>query len=951
MPVDVPGSREDRLARADQFVEAGDAGNAAALLLQLLVVDPQDVEVLFRLASVRAAEGNLQEAIEYLAAIPEDHPEAGLPAIGQSADWYAQLQRYDEAEQRYRRVLELFPQAMEAHRQLAYLYNRQGRRHEAAVHVYELCRNGDVRQDELHSLIHLSDAMYDDPASPPGSAGEVRYWPIGQAAEARKLFMERKYGEAVDRLHEAVVAGDVPPSIVAFYGRAAAEAQDEQRSRWWLDQVDAATREYSEYWAAVGLLLLSQGRHDEAARALLEAVDRDPTDRRSIARLRSVLETLGRVEEAARWESRLNQLHGILLENNRIAHAATADVASLASLADKLDAIDRSLEAVLWRSIAAYHQQLPRSSVLALNQQLKQLVRAGEGYPSQATRLCHVDRDQFPLPRLESIPDAAASRPASGTTEEARPHPARFENIASEIGLEHAYQVASTPLAYGFSIYQSMGGAVAVIDYDLDGNADLYFTQGGADPPEFIGQQSNVLYRNLAGKLSDVKSFSATAERRYSTGVTSGDWNQDGFADLVVANIGANTMFLNNGDGTFRRASIDDRDDKALISSSLAMADLTGDALPDVFEVNYLHDPEVSRKPRMNEAGQVVESLMPQEFRPGMDRVVVNQGSGPPAFRNIGDAATDARAGLGVIVGDFDHRPGNEIFVGNDVYPNQWWTRDGDSGRWTDAAMLNGSAYGYDGSKTASMGIAAADFDRNGWLDFHITNFQDQNASLFLQDRGAYQDRNVQFGLAAASHSVLGFGTQAIDYDNDGKPDLVVANGHIENAVANHAAFEQPAQLFCNLGSRFELVEVADASGYWSRNHLGRGLARVDFDRDGRNDFVVTHLGETSALLLNRTTTTNHWLQLCLRGVTSERDAIGARIELRAGGRELSEWVVAGDGFFSRNEPLVCFGLGDAARVEELRITWPTGQTQTFRDVQADVRFLAVEHDAELFRY
>ncbi len=491
---------------------------------------------------------------------------------------------------------------------------------------------------------------------------------------------------------------------------------------------------------------------------------------------------------------------------------------------------------------------------------------------------------------------------------------------------------------------------MAVIDYDLDGNPDLYFAQGGADPPDFVGQQSNVLFRNLDGKLADVTQLAAADDHRYSIGVTVGDWNQDGFADIVVANIGANSLLLNNGDGTFTRSTMDDRDDKTILTTSLAMGDLTGDALPDVFELNYIHDSQISKRPIKNERGEVVTSLTPLDFQPGLDRLIVNDGRGQPSFQNMGDAASAARAGLGVVVGDFDHKPGNEIFVGNDVYANQLWLRN-DNGEWADVAMLKGCAYGFNGVKTASMGIAAGDFDRNGWLDFHVTNFQDESVSLYLNDGGSFQDRNIQFGLAGPSKSVLGFGTQAIDYDNDGKLDLVVANGHIEKAIGIKASFQQPAQLFCNLGARFQQVEVEDDSDYWSKNHLGRGLARLDFNRDGRMDFVVTHLGEESALLVNQTQAENHWLQLSLVGVSSERDAIGAKIQVRFDSSQLSEWVTAGDGFLCRNEVLASFGLGEIDVVDQITIEWPSGRRQTIETIKADQRLLVIENEPEPFAW
>ncbi|MEL6106981.1 MAG: FG-GAP-like repeat-containing protein, partial [Planctomycetota bacterium] len=765
-------TRDEVIAESETLLQRGKLEEAAGRLQTLLVLDPEDVEVVFRLANIRAQRGDLAGGVELLESIPVDHPDAGFPALGQSADWCLQLKRYDEAERRYRQVLQLFPRSPVAHRKLAFLYNCQGRRHEAASHVYELCRQGNVRQDELHSLIHLSHAMHsklsaDTASSAAAASDETEYLPTGRAADARLLFTQEKYREAAAALEALIAGGEQPPAVIALYGRAAAEAQDEARLTQWLSQADPTLRDFAEYWAALGLWLLTENRYDEAARALLEAIDRDPTDVRSVGRLRSVMQTLGRPEDADRVEARAVLLQQLFSINNRVADATPPDLQAIESLAQTLDSLGRGLEAVLWRTIAAYHRQAPRAEMQRWNAQLAELARSESPAGDDTARRCAIRLEEFQVPLVKLKPSTSAK---NVTTREQRIEP-RFENVAAEVGIDHAYQVAASPQPRGFSVYQSVGGAVAVFDADLDGNPDLYFAQGGSDPPNFVGTQSNVLYRNVNGVATDITEFAGAGEVRYSTGVTAGDWNQDGFADLVVANIGANLLLINNGDGTFTRQNFDNRDDKHLMTTSLAVADLSGDAIPDVFELNYLHDPQISRRPKTSPRGEVLESLMPQEFQPGLDRLILNAGDGTISFRDMKDTPSPARAGLGVVVGDFDHQSGNEVFVGNDVYANQLWRR-GEEGGWSDIAMQVGCAYGFSGAKTASMGIAAADFDGNGWLDFHITNFQGESVSHYLNDQGMFRDRNLQYALAAPSRAVLGFGTQALDFDNDGDQDL-----------------------------------------------------------------------------------------------------------------------------------------------------------------------------------
>ncbi len=922
---------------------------AAAVLRKSLLVEPNDAEVLFLLANVEAASGNLSEAIDLLGEIPADHPEAGVPALGQSADWCFQLERYDEAERRYLQVLERVPQAAPARRQLAFLYNRQGRRHEAARHIRELCKQGDIRQDELHALMVLSDAMYDDPAEPGAvPAGQRPYFPIGASGQARKWFNEKRYEDVVTGLHELVASGSAPPAIVALYGRAAAEAQDDEHFSWWLSKTDDETREFAEYWAAVAAYLLIQRQHEEALCALAEAVDRDPTDLLSIGRLRQAFIVLNDHATANRFESRWDDIRESLRLNNLIATATSPDPDAISELASMLRELDRPLEAVLWSAIEDHYRGTSATKRTQLNAQRQQLVASGNSFPSRSERLCGLDLEQFPLPTIE-IPEPTDVQIARRNTDEQAAPPAGFENVADSIGLQHTYHVASQPLKYGFSIYQMLGGAVAALDYDLDGGCDLYLAQGGADPPGFRGEQSNRLFRHAGDKLLDVTGPSATSEFQYSLGLTAGDWNQDGFPDLVITNVGRDVLLINNGDGTFTNEPLSRDSNTNRVPSSAAMADVTGDGLPDIVQASYIDDPRMTLKPTTNASGQPLQPMLPSKFRPGVNHLIENDGSGHFAVKPLMSEASETSTSLGLIVTDFDDEPGNEVFVGNDLKPNQLWVRQ-PAGGWLDVAPLLGCAFSYTGGATASMGVAASDFENNGTLDLHITNYQDENVSLFLNRGGAFQDRNVQYQLAEPSRAVLGFGTQAIDYDNDGRRDLVVTNGHIEDGVEINASYQQPPQLFSNRGGRFQLARVSDPSGYWASNHLGRGLAKLDFNRDGKMDVVITHIGQPSAMLLNRTPTDHHWLQLELVGTTSERDAIGTRVRVRCGDQEWTDWVIAGDGYLCHNESVLAFGLGEFDRVDEILVRWPDGGEQTFRDVESDSQILIVEGESVPFR-
>ena len=943
----IQASRETRLAEAKRLLTAGKLDQGKSVLREQLLTDPDDVEVIFLLAQAEASAGNLNQAIEFLGSIPEDHPEAGLPALGQAADWCMQLERYDDAEKRYLAILRLIPDAAPAHRRLAQLLNRQGRRHEASFHLRELCKQGNIRQDELHALIVVSDAMVSEPGE--ATSPELDYTPIGPGGEGRKLFTEERYPEAVDALREHIASGDAKPATVALYGRVLAEAQSDDEFVQWLGSINEEVKEYPEYWSAMGVFLASRRQHSESVRALLEALNRDSTDFRSMNRIHHMLKLVDQPELVKLWEKRWNDYRDVVVSNNNVSATKTPDAAAMDKLGDQLIQLGRELEGVMWKSLATYHRGLPAQALQPWNERRKELVATGTSFPDQAMRICGMKFEDYPLPevsRFASKTNAASGGPIKDTGPLA---PAAFTDIASQIGIEHTYEVSANKLENGFAMHNQTGGGVTVLDFDLDGQPDLYFAQGACDAPEFVSTQSNQLLRKVDATYRDVTDEATATDHRYTIGCTTGDWNQDGFPDLISANIGMSLLWINNGDGTFTAHDIPGSDEMQRMPSSIAIADLDGDNLPDMYEGNYMQSDDIGRLPKRNASGRVIEAEGPGGFPAFQDRIAINDGKGSIVPEFLGPTDAEKHHALGIVIADFDGRPGNDLFVGNDKSANQLWVRDEESGQWTDVAMLKGTAFSFGGAGTASMGIASGDFDRSGTLDIHITNFQNEPACLFLRRGDVFEDRAVQFRLGPPSQAVLGFGTQAIDYDNNGFLDLVVTNGHIDDYQNMSGPFQQKAQLFANRGNRFEEVEVNDPSGYWEDVHLGRALARLDVDQDGRVDYVVTHVGEPSALLLNETPSNGHWTQLVLVGTESERDAIGARVTVRAGDQQWTDWITGGDGYLCRNESFVPFGLGDQNRIDEITVEWPSGKNQTWASIPADQRYMLIEGESESF--
>ena len=647
---------------------------------------------------------------------------------------------------------------------------------------------------------------------------------------------------------------------------------------------------------------------------------------------------------------RHSTLRDVTLASNAIGQTSTPDPSDYETVANGLDQLGRPLEAMTWRMFAAYQSQASKAEVQALNERRRSLFRSDSAFPSREVRLCGIDLDPFPLPKID-VPDLAQTPnslqnppPDSGSPADGVSIPT-FGNIAREVGLDHTYAVASQPVEARFALYQSLGGGVAVLDYDLDGQPDLHLAQGSGDPPTMLGQNTNQLFRNIGGTLIDATEAAGVSDRRYTVGVTSGDWNQDGFPDLVVANIGNKVLLLNNGDGTFQSQVFDVDPEHEVLTSSIAMADVSGDSLPDIYSLHYVKDRAMLDRPPLDDDGNIL-TVSPSSFTPGIDSLAVNDGTGKMQHQPISVSESDASTGLGVVIADWDGEPGNEIFVGNDIRANQLWRRL-ESGEWIDIAAISGCALGVGGVETASMGIAVADFDGNGLRDIHITNFYQEPVSLFMNRGGIFQDRCVQYRLHRDSANVLGFGCQAIDINLDGRPDLAVTNGNIEKAPGE--PLQQPPQMFINLGGKFQLTDVDDPTTYWRGEYLGRGMAKLDFDQDGKQDLVITHLDSPTALMVNRTPTDHHWLSVQLVGVRSERDAIGTQVDISAGSEQWSNWIVGGDGYLCHNEPKVFFGLGSVSKIDRLVVTWPTGEQQIWTDVPLDQQILVIEQQSEPF--
>ena len=517
-------------------------------------------------------------------------------------------------------------------------------------------------------------------------------------------------------------------------------------------------------------------------------------------------------------------------------------------------------------------------------------------------------------------------------------------DVASQKELEFNYKSGAVAGSGIFYIHHQTGGGIGVLDFDRDGWPDCYCVQSGGEPMDSRGSDPNELFRNLSGeRYVAVGQTSRTDDRGYGAGIAASDVNQDGFVDLVVANIGVNVVFVNNGDGTFRRFQLSD---ESHWTTSIATGDLSGDGLPEIVEVNYTDAPKAFQHPCRGDS----PDCSPKRYLAQPDLIYSVQANGQISMSGLTKSLETRRGhGFGALIGDFDQQAGNELFVVNDTDENHFWLPTVDSGqqKLVDVASLRGCATGIGGARRGCMGLAVGDFDRNGSFDFHVTNFMNEESDLYLQLSSSFQNETSAYRMVTATTQMVGWGTQAVDFDHDGWTDLAVLNGNVVDVSSKGIAYKMKPQIFRHEGNHFQLLDAQDES-YWSKPALGRALASTDFDRDGRVDLIAGHLDSAVALLENQSTD-GHFLQLVLVGTASERDAIGATLKVTTNQGQFVNCQTGGDGFLCTNEPLLDFGLGNATRVKSLEIQWPSGQTQVLSNLVIDQRYLVVEDQEDAF--
>jgi len=532
-----------------------------------------------------------------------------------------------------------------------------------------------------------------------------------------------------------------------------------------------------------------------------------------------------------------------------------------------------------------------------------------------------------------------------------------FEDVAQDTGLRFGHRNGRQ----GENLFPEITGAgVAFLDYDDDGDLDVYLVQAGrpVDSPASVGEAMGRLFRNDLGRgpdgaprlrFTDVTEASGIRATGYGQGVAVGDYDNDGWPDLYLTNYGPNQLWRNRGNGTFEDVTAAAGCGDARWSTSALFVDYDRDGWLDLFVTAYVDYRAGTRKPCLSAAG-VADYCGPENYAPETHRLFHNRGNG--TFENVSGKSgilAEAGSGLGAVAADFDRDGWPDIYVANDQMRKLLWMNQRD-GTFRDNGLMSGTAFDAAGEALGSMGVAAGDVDDDGDPDLFVTNLDSESVTLYVNaGNGLFEDRSDASGLAGPSKALSGWGAAFFDYDNDGRLDVATVNGLVLRDPGQAAAgvpfpYAQRKQLFHNLGGGLFEETSAQAGPAFASPQNSRGLALGDVDNDGDDDLLIGNIEGPAQLLLNRAGSRQHWLGLRLLSGEKGRDLVGSEVTLRRGDQPpRMRLALAGGSCFSSHDPRVLFGLGKAEGPSSLEVRWPDGRMETWNGLASDTYHVLVK--------
>lgn len=544
-----------------------------------------------------------------------------------------------------------------------------------------------------------------------------------------------------------------------------------------------------------------------------------------------------------------------------------------------------------------------------------------------------------------AAPRATAPPPSTLRPAASRPI---FRRVTAEAGIRFRHSDGSSGRKY---FPEVMGPGCAFADFSGDGRPDIYLLNGAPLPGAHEPAGGSRYYVNRGdGTFADRTAASGLRDGGYAIGCCAGDYDNDGDLDLYVTHLGRGTLYENRGDGTFADVTAAAGVGAEGFGSGAAFADYDGDGDLDLYVCRYVRwSPETNVACHQEmEQQRVLVYCRPTVYPPADGILYRNDGGG--RFRDVTAAAgmrVAAGRSLGAVWSDWNEDGRPDLFVANDMSENFLFINQG-GGEFREEALARSVALSDTGRPQASMGVASVDFDGDGHLDLACTHFSGEYLALWRNlGGGRFEDYSGRAGLVEVTNPYVGFGLVFPDLDLDGDPDLLVVNGHVTEAAERSypgITLAQPRLGLLNQGGRFH---PSGGDSLLREPRVGRGLAAADYDGDGRPDVLVANWRDEPELLRNELAAPGHWLRLTLEGRHANRSAIGARVTVRAGGREQVREVGSGGSYCSQSELALTFGLGAAARADEVRVEWPGGGRLARRDLAAGREYRLVEEQRD----